>query len=58
MEDREITALLADFESVWQRVSPPPENAAELQAEVRPAEQMRPELCSGRTPRWFGVIEA
>ena len=57
MEDREIEVLLEDFETVWQRVSPPLENGTELRAAKRPAEQMRPELCSGRTPRWFSVIE-
>ena len=57
MEDWEIEKLLADFETVWQRFSPPPENGTELRAAERPAEQIRPELYSGRTPRWFGVIE-
>ena len=56
MENREITALLADFESIWQRVNLPAAGETEEQIMKTEAVSPRPELYSVLLPRWFGVI--
>ena len=55
MEDREIAELLADFETVWQRVSPPPEEQSAQEAETN---ALLREACNPqqRVPRWFVVV--
>ena len=56
MENREIEALLADFETVWQRVYLPSAETEEQKMPKAVAALQRPEPRSGRMPRWFGVV--